>query len=410
MNIWLVSLFENTPLDDNQNTRYNSIVKEAVSRKHEVTFWAVTFRHNTKQQRFPSTIQIDPEENLKVIYVKSPSYNHNISIRRLYSHHLAANSIIKAFNTVKHRPDVILIAFPPISTAFQISNWATRNKIPYIIDIIDPWPDIFEAPLKKFPPSFTARLLRPMRKRVEQSFSSAAALTAISKQYLEWSNKYLIDELVQQCFYPAIQLEEMRSGIANAQKRSANSEQIPFTVVYAGSLGHSYDLPTIIEAAALIEGDHGDHVKFVIAGDGPQKHLVKAYEADHRNLKYLGRVSKDELMYVYSQSQLGLTQHIKGATQSVTYKLFDLLGAGLPILNSLESEMKEIILSNEVGLHNSPGDTEKLAKNIVHFYENPDDLERMKKNALELTARLGDSKNVYSDFVDLIEKIAIANH
>src|SRR5205823_690258 len=116
-------------------------------------------------------------------------------------------------------------------------------------------------------------------------------------------------------------------------------------------------------------------------------------------LTYLGRLPKDELMKEYYKADIGMTQHIKGATQSVTYKLFDLLVCGLPIMNSLESEMKDIILNNEVGMFNKPHDPEQLAANIEKLYLDRALLGRMKKNAIDLTARSGDALVVYNKAV-----------
>jgi glycosyltransferase involved in cell wall biosynthesis len=112
-------------------------------------------------------------------------------------------------------------------------------------------------------------------------------------------------------------------------------------------------------------------------------------------------------MEEYYVSDIGLTQHIKGATQSVTYKLFDLLACGLPIMNSLESEMKSIIVDYKVGFHNSPGDFEQLAKNIHLCYEDSALLSAMKTNALQLTAEQGDSKMVYENALHFIENQVI---
>ena len=127
---------------------------------------------------------------------------------------------------------------------------------------------------------------------------------------------------------------------------------------------------------------------------------------NHSNLNYLGRLPKEQLMEEYYKADLGLTQHIRGATQSVTYKLFDLLACGLPIMNSLESEMKAIILNNQVGFHNESGDANQLATNILSCYNDRTLLETMKQNALALTSREGDSAIVYAKALDYMEHIA----
>ena len=111
-------------------------------------------------------------------------------------------------------------------------------------------------------------------------------------------------------------------------------------------------------------------------------------------------------MKQYFLSDLGFTQHIKGATQSVTYKLFDLLSAGLPILNSLESEMKEIIVENKVGLHNEPGNWKQLRENILFFYNNREKIDNYRQNGFELTKKSGENSVIYGGFIDLLESIS----
>jgi glycosyltransferase involved in cell wall biosynthesis len=93
-------------------------------------------------------------------------------------------------------------------------------------------------------------------------------------------------------------------------------------------------------------------------------------------------------------------------TQTVTYKLFSYLGAGLPVLNSLQSEMVNIVIDYEVGLNNKEGDYQTLAANIEFFLQNPDKLATYKANALQLTALKGDTKIVYDNLVDYLERIA----
>lgn len=405
VHIWLVSIFENTPLDDNQNTRYNSLVREALDRGHRVTFWASTFRHNVKQQRYPETTPVAPDDNLEIVYVKSRPYRANISLQRLYSHYALAKDLVEAFSAATSQPDVILVAFPPVSVGHQVVAWARERGVPCLVDIIDPWPDVFRAHLQRLPAPVLDLSLAPLTRRVTWLLRNATAICAISNQYLEWAQGYLGPvERPLRCFYPAIRLHDMQQAMAAAREQHSGEPESAFTIIYAGSLGLSYDIPTILAAAEQLEARHGADIRFVIAGDGPQKDLVTAYERKHRNLRYLGRIPKEQLLAEYDRAQLGMTQHIAGATQSVTYKLFDLLGAGLPILNSLESEMKDIILDNGVGMHNAPGDATTLADNIEACFRDPRRMREMQERTQALTARLGDSPVVYGAFLDYIEQ------
>jgi glycosyltransferase involved in cell wall biosynthesis len=405
MNIWLVSIFENTPLDDNLNTRFNSIASEASRSNHKVTFWSSTFRHNVKKQRTLSSNEIIISESLKVKFVEAKSYSKNISFSRMLSHFNLGKKIIRAFNNQQELPDVIVIAFPPISTAYEVVRWAKKKSIPVIIDIIDPWPDVFIQHMTGIKRSIVHFGVYPLQRKTALAFRNSSAIMAISKQYIDWARNYSIEQKKSAYFYPAVQFDEIKKQLEVAKTKRTKQNNI-LTVIYAGSLGFSYDIPTILKAAEILEKQQ-PKIQFIIAGDGPQKAIVGDYQSTHSNLKYLGRLSKENLMEEYYVSDIGLTQHIKGATQSVTYKLFDLLACGLPIMNSLESEMKSIIVDYKVGFHNSPGDFEQLAKNIHLCYEDSALLSAMKTNALQLTAEQGDSKMVYENALHFIENQVI---
>lgn len=406
MNIWLVSIFEQTPFDNNFSTRYLSIADKAYNRGHKISFFASTFRHNTKTNRFSKTTTITHKENYRSVYLKSIAYRSNFGLKRFYSHYDYACQLIKLIEK-EEKPDVILLAFPPIFLAKKLIKWAKLNQVKIIVDVIDPWPDNFA---KFIPPVFKwvlNGLFFYHRNLIKKAFSETSGISAISNQYLNWGQSYSTVEKPKMCFYPAVDLNLINLSKPQVQKKWFQKESNkPLTIIYAGSLASSYDIQCIIESAKILDRTHKGKIKFIIAGAGHQEGLVKKAEAKLENLQYLGRVDKETLIQKYFESDLGLTQHTIGASQSVTYKLFDLLGNGLPILNSLESEMKNIILDNKVGLFNAPGNANELTSNILYFFDNPNKLVEYSNNGLLLAQRKGDSDLVYNQFIDFIEQIA----
>ncbi|MBX2966878.1 MAG: glycosyltransferase family 4 protein [Cyclobacteriaceae bacterium] len=406
MNIWLISIFEQTPIDKVFSTRFISIAEEAVKKGHRVTFFASTFKHNTKNQRFEKTTSVQINDQYELVFVKSSAYQKNISAKRLLSHYRYAKNILPEMNK-RGKPDVILMAFPPVSLAYEVSKWAKDKSIPVVMDIIDPWPDLFKNALPSVLKPASDVLLYPLSYKLKKTLSNVTAVTAISEQYLAWAKTYFPQLANMHCYYPAVDLQATQEQI-RIYKDKVNRNEKALTVIYAGSLASSYDIPGILDAAKILSSKY-DNIYFKIAGAGPQQTLIEEYMSNHSNLAYLGRLSKHELMREYYLSDLGLTQHVKGATQSVTYKLFDLLASGLPVLNSLESEMNDIIVKNKVGLFNEPGNAAQLAENIERFYLDRELLQKLKNNALDVVARLGDTKMVYKNFVEMLERYATAS-
>jgi len=198
----------------------------------------------------------------------------------------------------------------------------------------------------------------------------------------------------------AIDLKAVKDELNRYTKEKTSH---PIRVIYAGSLASSYDIPTIIETVKIIDHKYPGQTQFIITGKGPQLSIIKQAQHQVSNLEYLGWVSKKELIRQYALADLGLIQHKNSLTQTITYKFFNYMSAGLPLLNSLQSEMADLIDKHGLGLNNKEQDVEGLVKNVESYIQNRDLLRRHSVNALAFTAKYGDTKAVYGSLVDFLE-------
>lgn len=407
MHIWLISAFEPTPFDHSRPMRFMGIANAALKRAHQVTFFTTTFHHNSKKHRYKETTYKSVDQNIyDVIFVHSKPYKKNISWERMMAHRHFAEKLIEEINNQSTKPDVIYISLPPLSTVEAVTAWAKEKGIPVIVDIIDPWPDVF---LKVFPSAFSLfgkMAMAPLYQKLRRIVRDCSAVVSISEQYTTWAKTFANEAKTSNHFYPAVPYDEIRESLNELSLLQKSSGKL--RIIYAGSLASSYDIPTILGAAEILEKKYPGKTEFAIAGVGPQEALIK--QKALKNVVALGWLGQKEIIKEYYLSDLGLTQHVKGATQSVTYKLFDYLSAGLPILNSLESEMALIIERNKVGFNNVTGDADGLATNIEKFLNNPALLQEYKQNALKLTEEKGDSKIVYDKLVQFVESVKAGAH
>ncbi|MFY7732905.1 MAG: glycosyltransferase family 4 protein [Bacteroidia bacterium] len=401
MKIWIISLYDPTEIDDTRPMRFLSLAQKSAEFQHEVTYFSNTFRHATKKNRFEKQTTVEHSENYKTIFIKSSAYKKNMSLWRLFSHYEYAKNIINFFNNSQEKPDIIVSALPPILTNYKLSKWCLKNKIPYVIDVIDPWPEIFLRIVPKWLHLPFKILMYPFYYQVKFAIKNASGIFSISKQYIFWAEKFKSRKnQINDVFYPSVDLDKYQKEMSK-YKRINNSK---VRLVYAGNLGLSYDIPCILNAAKLLEDNYPGKTEFIFAGLGGHEDLIKSYQKDYKNIDYLGRIGHTELLELYASSDIGLAQYSEGATQSITYKFFDYLGAGLPILNSLQSEMSELIEKNDLGLNNLPGDFNKLAENIVQLFDN-DLLNLYRKNAINFTSKFGDNKIVYKNYIETLQQI-----
>lgn len=398
--IWIVSLFEPTPVDNTRPMRYMGIADAAIKAGHRITHFSCTFRHSTKVQRFEQNHEVQVRDNYELVFVHARRYQKNVSMERLRSHADFTRNL-KGILEGRRKPDAVLVALPPLSHARYLTEWGKANNVPVIVDIIDPWPDVF---LRLFPAALkpVARAaFAPMYRQLDQILNRCSGVISISEQYVDWAKGYHKDIPYTGVFYPSVPFKEVQEKIAAAAAKETRKDN-RLTLVYAGNLGIAYDIPAILRAAELVEQQRPGRTSFVFAGAGHHKPAIEEQAKRQGNISFLGRIGYDDLMANYAKADIGIAQYSKGATQSVTYKLFDYLSAGLPVLNSLMSEMAVIIDKHDVGMNNDPGNAEQLAAGIMRYLDEPGLLERQRRNALELTAKEGDNDVVYARIVDFL--------
>jgi glycosyltransferase involved in cell wall biosynthesis len=152
-----------------------------------------------------------------------------------------------------------------------------------------------------------------------------------------------------------------------------------FVVGYAGLHGLAQGLVSVLAAAEDLRGERG--IKFVLFGDGPKKkQLMKIAARRHLdNVKFFPNQPKarmPEIMSVIDVSLVPLRrlELFKGALPS---KMFEAMGAGVPVIVSVEGEAKDLVERARGGISVAPEDPRALADAILLLRDSPDLCQRM---------------------------------
>ena len=288
---------------------------------------------------------------------------------------------------------------PPIDTIVEVVKYAKKRNIPVVVDIIDPWPDVFLRVLPNKIKFIGKIIFFPFYRQLKYIFSNIQGIVAISDTYKNWALNYTSKSIAAETFYPAVDLKSIDLQI----EENRVSDKVRF--VYAGSLSTSYDVETIISAAKKLQFEGNNQAEFVIAGQGPKLEMLKKQAEGLENVVFTGFLGGSALNDLLLSSDVGIACYVKNTSQSVTYKLFDYLSAGLPIICSLPGEMSEIIKKYKVGYYFEPEDSDQLLETIKLILNDRSKIKEMKIRAIELTKELGSSENVYGRLVAFLEKI-----
>ncbi|GAA3893246.1 hypothetical protein GCM10022228_00420 [Halomonas cibimaris] len=222
--------------------------------------------------------------------------------------------------------DLVYSAYPLISTnVFLVKN---KNVFNYklIIDVQDVWPESISAAfpfVKNFP-----LWMIPYTSRADFCYKGADALVAVSKTYL--------DRAMLVCDIPVgavVYIGSDSDKIESAQV--LNLDERKLKLVYIGSLGHSYDIKTVVLAVnEMIEA--GLPVELHIFGGGHQESELKAVAG--QDINFHGYVDYDRMISFVKSCDLGVNALKASAPQSITNKLSDYFSVGIPMLNSQATE------------------------------------------------------------------------
>jgi glycosyltransferase involved in cell wall biosynthesis len=149
-----------------------------------------------------------------------------------------------------------------------------------------------------------------------------------------------------------------------------------FCAVYAGAHGLANDLDTLLGAARLLRERGDTRVQIVLVGDGTEKpRLVETARAEGLgNVTFLDPIPKSAIPGLFSQCHAGILvlRDVPLFRYGVSpNKLFDYMGAGLPVVTNVQGECTDIVTRARCGIAVTPGDPAALADGLARLAADP---------------------------------------
>jgi len=408
LNVWLVQTGEPLPVDnDIRKMRTALLADKLIEREHSVVWWSSAFDHFTKEWLFKRDSEIILRDRYRIIALKGKGYTRNISVSRFIDHRIIARKFKKKASELP-KPDIIVSSLPPHDLSCQVAVYAKKNKIPLLVDIRDPWPDIFLNHVPSRLKSIVRFLLKSDFKMTEKTMQSADGLIAVNKTFLEWGLIYANRDKTSKdkVYYLGAKKQEIpkEHDIPENLLYLADSLNNKYLIFFVGTLSSSYHNPSILlKVAEKLIGNTNIH--FVIAGDGELLANLKSLSSHLTNVTLTGWLNHKEISFLLAHSKIGVCP----VTESVdlpTNKVFSYLSAGLPIISAFQGDVKEIIENHRVGFYYPPNDVEALVNCIKKLYSDAALYNKMSDNARKLFDAVFDADKIYDDYAAHIEKVA----
>ena len=386
MTAWIVNPFDNLPPEGYRPQRYWLMARAFAQAGHQVSYWTSDFSHAHKAPRqFKEPVTPD---GFRLTLVPTKPYPSNICLRRIWSHRALAHTWRQMAEASAERPDVVIASLPPLSLAAAALAFSRKVGARFVVDIQDAWPETFYrvAP---------AWLFAPLRAAARRIYRSADAVTAVATRYLDLAKSYGAMSPFHLCYL----------GIDIGEKGKVKDERCvtsqpftlhpsPFTLLYLGAMGKSYDLETVIDAIKEM-----DDTELDLAGTGPKEAALRARAADCPRVRFHGYLDAAALQTLLAHADAGVIPMFPDSCVGVPNKLADYAAAGLRVVNSLPGETADIISRFAAGAF-------YMAGNVTSFKAAVSALRRPEPDFDPAAFRSAfDARRLYAAYVDFIQTL-----
>lgn len=384
-------------------SRFYYIAKQFVEAGFEVDIITSNFQHFKKEYRDIKKIQ-EQGYPFHIEFIEVPKYKKNLDLKRIYSNSVAKKKIKKYFVQNGKKYDAVYCTVPANDIAAVVSKYCKKNKIPFIVDIEDLWPEAMKMAFRV--PVISSFLFYPFKRDVETVYKNADAVIGTSDEYTNRAFKNQKCQISYQTVYVGCDLEKFDNGVKTFLD-SIDKSQNEFWISYAGSIGTSYDIKTLVLAAKEIEKRGYENIRFKIMGTGPLLEEIKAIakEQECENVTIMGYVEYSKMAAYLTKSDITINSFVKGAPQSIVNKIGDYLASGCAMINTLENEEFTAMVTREkFGINVEPENVKLLADTVEKLYKDEKLCIEMGKTARKFGEEYFSVSKSYRRIVEMVEE------
>lgn len=388
-------------------TRFRYLCEFLTKAGYEVDLITTTFQHWEKEQRDIGKIKEHSYPfGLKFIY--EPGYTKNIDLKRIRSHRIAAKNLTVLLEN-EGDYDLIYCEIPPNDVALAAANYAQKKRIPFVADVNDLWPEAMKMVLDI--PVISDALFYPLQRDAEEVYSLVSGVVGTSDEYRDRAFKKQIREIPKVTVYVGNEITEFDKGVEKYNKEILKGDK-EFWVSYAGTIGTSYDIKTLILAGEELTNRGLSDIRIKILGGGPLKEDLEILANQNQifNVEFVGYVPYGKMAAYLNKSDVLVNSFVKKAPQSIVTKIGDYLAAGKAMINTCMSpEFRGKVDVDGFGVNIMPEDEIVLADAIQDLYEDIAKRVEMGEKARKIALEQFDRPKSYQKIEALIQTILEKN-
>lgn len=268
--------------------------------------------------------------------------------------------------------DVVFVnQLSPVMMAEAALSWAKRNRKKCVLYCLDLWPEsLMAGGIGKNSPIYKVfwHISRSIYRKADTILITSMGFRDYFRDVLGIKN--------QQIRYLPQYAEDMFGTVG-----AADTEQNGVHYLFAGNVGKSQAVETIVEAAKLVQDDNRIHIHIV--GGGISLDSCKALADGLDNITFYGRRDVSEMPSFYAKADAMLVTLVDDATLSLTLpgKVQSYMAAGKAVIGAINGETARLVQTADCGSCAPAEDAAALAQILKNGADHPQLLRRQGQNA-----------------------------
>lgn len=376
-------------------TRHFEVGVELGNLGWNVTIAAADFglnrKYTVRNEKSDTMTYREHHGNVEICYLWSAPYSRN-DWRRIWNWFTFARSLL-AEASIPGSFHIVIGSSPHLFAALAGLRIARRNRVPFVFEVRDLWPEsLFAVSGRKSVPYYAMALV------ANYLYRGSQAIVCLSRG----TQRYLADVKG----LPVSKLFCIPNGV-NPAAFDFNHEPVDdrFILIYAGAHGPANGLDQVVEAAALLISD--ERIVFRLVGDGPEKERLVRKAAAHglTNVEFVDSVPKSQVAQMLAEASAGLMVLKEAELFSFGVspnKLFDYMAASLPIVCNVPGETAEMVAEAGAGVQTRDGSAEALVDAVREVASWSDEERRRRGESGRVWVSRNHSREVLAESLDRV--------
>jgi glycosyltransferase involved in cell wall biosynthesis len=299
--------------------------------------------------------------------------------------------------------DVVIATSTPLTVGIpgMLASW--RWRIPLVFEVRDLWP---EAPIQMgiIRNPLLQALLRAVERLIYRRSTHVIALSpGMRDGVLAAGTPAAKVSVITNCS----DLDLFRPGPPDPVHRQKFELEGCFVAVYAGAMGEANAVDVVVDAAAQLQAEGCDRIRFLLVGQGKQTDAVRARTEmlGLKNIVFAGSLPRQEVPELLRLGDvcLVLFKNVPVLGTNSPNKLFDALAAGRPVIVNSAGWTRDLVITHQVGCWAQPGSAASLAATLRGLAEEPERVRAMGRNARRLAETQFDRLALAAEFEKVLK-------